>query len=168
MFILIVPAILLATMMMGALADFVYYDPIRMASVQSAALNLLERVQNAAELTCKAGCADGAPTLTTAQRQTLNANASALNGSIGSVSINGNVISWFTYTVADKNVQLMAPTLQMSDAARSTLGQYSASLAAARGYGIRTSAGVAIPGMNLAIPVSAGVPDKAVILALHR
>jgi len=168
MFILIVPAILLATLMMGALADFVYYDPFRVASAQSAAINLLERVQNAAELTCKSGCANGVAPLTAAQRQTLDANASALGGSIGSISIDGNVISWFTYTTPTKNVQLMAQSLQMTDAARSTLGQYSAALAVAQGYGIRTSTGVAIPGMNLPIPVNAGVPDKAVVLALHR
>lgn len=168
MAILIFPAILLATIMMGALADFVFYDPVRVASAQSAAINLLERVQNAAELTCKTGCADGATTLTPAQQQILSANATALSGSIGSISLNGNVISWFTYTAAEKNAQLMAQSVQMSDAARSTLGQYSAALASAHGYGIRTSAGVAIPGMNLSIPANAGVPDKAVVLALHR
>ncbi|HRY05094.1 MAG TPA: hypothetical protein P5256_18325 [Beijerinckiaceae bacterium] len=168
MFLNFVPAIMIATMMMGALIEFIMYDPVKTAALQNVAINLLQKVQNAAETQCKGTCADGAIILPGAILEPLAQSAQMLKGSIGMISLNGNVICWFTYAASDTNAQLMSPSLQMTDAARSTLGQYSAALGAAQGYPIRVASGWTAPAMNLAIPAGAGVPDKAIILAAHR
>jgi hypothetical protein len=163
MFLLIVPAMMLAAILTGNLMDFLMFEPVAQAATSSLVLDTLTGVQQTAELRCAPtpGCPDGAVNF----NQTTQPG---VKGTFGTVSYKGNVISWFTYPSAAQNATLLASNVKISDATASTLGQYNAAAQLAVGRALPMHGGLLAPAMAIVLPASLGIPDQAIIIAEHR